>query len=266
EEDIVEIQQEIAALRTCRSPHIVQYFSSYTPPGTSQLHIVMELLSASAADLVGEREGGTPLPEPCIAHILRQVLKALAYLHVQGRIHRDVKASNVLLSERGLVKVSDFGVSAQLSGTVGYKRRTFVGSPLWMAPEVIERSPEALKAREEEADRGGYDTAADIWSLGITAIELAQGEPPRANLSSFRLLFMIVREEAPALEGSHFSTAFKDFVWQCLQKDPLQRPTALDLLLHPFVAGADAPPPQLPHAVAAFLRAQRLAAHGVRSP
>lgn len=173
EEDIVEIQQEISALRTCRSPHIVQYFSSYLASGTSQLHIVMELMAASAADLATDDSGEAVLPERCIAFILRQVLKALVYLHSQGRLHRDIKAANILLSSRGDVKVSDFGVSAQLSGTVGYKRRTFVGSPLWMAPEVIEQSPDAGPPRGgAPSDDGGYDTSADIWSLGVTAIEV----------------------------------------------------------------------------------------------
>jgi serine/threonine-protein kinase 24/25/MST4 len=114
EEDISEIQREIAMLKQCQSPHITSYFGSAVVPGTSQLMIVMELMSASAADLVSEETGGEPLPEPCIAYVLRRVLLALAYLHGEQRMHRDVKAANILLAEGGDVKVSDFGVSAQL--------------------------------------------------------------------------------------------------------------------------------------------------------
>ncbi|KAL4440368.1 hypothetical protein ABPG75_003369 [Micractinium tetrahymenae] len=258
EEDIGEIQREIAMLKQCQSPNITQYYGSQARvaavPGTSQLMIVMELMAASAADLVSEETAGEPLSEPCIAHIMRQVLHALAYLHAEHRIHRDVKAANILLAEDGAVKVSDFGVSAQLSGTVGFKRRTFVGSPLWMAPEVIEQSPDNVGFRSDGSGRpaDGYDEAADIWSLGITAMELASGEPPRVNVASFRLLFMIVRDDPPQLEGGQWSTDFKDFVWQCLRKDPKARPSALDLLEHPFVMGADQPPAELAQRVAAF--------------
>ncbi|KAK2078149.1 hypothetical protein QBZ16_004017 [Prototheca wickerhamii] len=240
EDDIVDIQEEIAALRGCRHPNITQYYGSSIKPGTSRLLIVMELMAVSVADLLGP-SGGQGLSERAIAHVLRCVLKALAYLHSQQRMHRDVKAANVLLSGAGAVKVSDFGVSAQLSGTIGYKRRTFVGSPLWMAPEVIEQAPDAFAGEGAAAARGradGYDAAADIWSLGITAIEMARGAPPRVEVSSFRLLFMIVRDEPPALEGP-FSTPFKDFVWQCLRKDPAERPAPADLLQHPFVADAE---------------------------
>lgn len=254
EEDIAEIQREIAMLKQCQSPNITQYYGSQAVPGTSQLMIVMELMAASAADLVSEETGGEPLPEPCIAYVMRQVLQALAYLHAEHRIHRDVKAANILLGEDGAVKVSDFGVSAQLSGTVGFKRRTFVGSPLWMAPEVIEQSPDNVGFRSDGSGRpdDGYDEAADIWSLGITAMELASGEPPRVNVASFRLLFMIVRDDPPQLEGSQWSTDFKDFVWQCLRKDPKARPSALDLLEHPFVTAAGPAPPDLAQRVAAF--------------
>ena len=165
-------------LRTCRSPNIVRYYGAFIAPGTTRLHIAMELMAASAADLVSPDTGGTPLPEPAIAYVLREALNALVYLHSEHRIHRDVKAANVLLSAEGMVKVSDLGVAAQLGASVGLKRRTFVGSPLWMAPEVIEQSPDLGGGGEGGAGAGaeGYDEAADVWSLGITAIEVSLQE------------------------------------------------------------------------------------------
>jgi serine/threonine protein kinase len=227
----------------------------------------MELMDASVSDLVSSQRGGKPLSEPCIAYILRERLNALVYLHSDHRMHRDIKAANVLLSVNGMVKVSDFGVAAQVGAASGQKRRTFVGSPLWMAPEVIQQSPDLagisagsddqkdsggnsaeenqVGRKEEKSEQrtsfeDGYDEAADIWSLGITAIETARGEPPRNGVPSFRLLFLIVREPPPSLEGD-FSADFKDFVWQCLRKYPKDRPAAIDLLMHPFVAMAEMP-------------------------
>ncbi|GAB4814057.1 hypothetical protein N2152v2_001103 [Parachlorella kessleri] len=244
EDDIVEIQKEISMLKTCRSPNITQYYGSSVIPGTTQLMIIMELMAVSVSDMVDDENGGAPLPEPCIAYVLREVLNALVYLHSEHRIHRDIKAANILVSRDGLVKVSDFGVSAQLSGTVS-KRRTFVGSPLWMAPEVIEQSPDTAAPGTQATSPDGYDEAADIWSLGITAIEMAKGQPPRSNISSFRLLFMIVQKDPPSLEGN-FSTDFKDF-------DPSARPTADELLEHEFVRNAQRPP-DFEGIIADFLR------------
>lgn len=170
-------------LRTCQSPNIVQCYGAYLAPGSARLHIVMELMAVSVADLIAPELGGAPLPEATIAYVLREVLNAIVYLHSEHRIHRDIKAANVLLSSTGMVKVSDFGVAAQLGSTVGVKRKTFVGSPLWMAPEVIQQSPDVGGGGTEgDGDEGGvaggpaagsgYDEAADIWSLGITAMEV----------------------------------------------------------------------------------------------
>jgi serine/threonine-protein kinase OSR1/STK39 len=170
------------------------------------------------------------LEEPVIATIMKDVLRALDYLHRHGVIHRDVKAGNILLDSNGQVLLADFGVAATLErggswGNRATSRNTFVGTPCWMAPEVMEQS-------------AGYDARADIWSFGITLLELAHGHAPFARLPPMKVLLMTLQNPPPTLDHPdakrHFSKAMRDIVAKCLVKDPTQRPTAAQLLDHKF--------------------------------
>ncbi|CAI6003591.1 unnamed protein product, partial [Closterium sp. NIES-64] len=206
EEGFEEIRGEIEMLQQCNHPNVVRYHGSYQ--GDDFLWIVMEYCGGgSVADLMNNTD--SPLEEGMIAYVCRESIKGLAYLHEIGKVHRDIKGGNILLSDSGEIKLGDFGVAAQLTRTMS-KRNTFIGTPHWMAPEVIQESL--------------YDGKVDVWALGITAIEMAE------------VLFMISREPSPTLEDPEkWSLLFHDFVAKCLIKEPKQRPTTPALLQHKFI-------------------------------
>nr|XP_056706298.1 TRAF2 and NCK-interacting protein kinase isoform X5 [Euleptes europaea] len=225
-----EIKQEINMLKKySHHRNIATYYGAFikkNPPGMDdQLWLVMEFCGAgSVTDLIKNTKGNT-LKEEWIAYICREILRGLSHLHQHKVIHRDIKGQNVLLTENAEVKLVDFGVSAQLDRTVG-RRNTFIGTPYWMAPEVI--------ACDENPD-ATYDFKSDLWSLGITAIEMAEGAPPLCDMHPMRALFLIPRNPAPRLKSKKWSKKFQSFIESCLVKNHGQRPTTEQLMKHPFI-------------------------------
>uniref|UniRef100_UPI0037E7FFBC TRAF2 and NCK interacting kinase b isoform X3 n=1 Tax=Semicossyphus pulcher TaxID=241346 RepID=UPI0037E7FFBC len=225
-----EIKAEINMLKKySHHRNIATYYGAFikkNPPGMDdQLWLVMEFCGAgSVTDLIKNTKGNS-LKEEWIAYICREILRGLTHLHQHKVIHRDIKGQNVLLTENAEVKLVDFGVSAQLDRTVG-RRNTFIGTPYWMAPEVI--------ACDENPD-ATYDFKSDLWSLGITAIEMAEGAPPLCDMHPMRALFLIPRNPAPRLKSKKWSKKFQSFIESCLVKSHSQRPSTEQLLKHPFI-------------------------------
>uniref|UniRef100_A0A6Q2ZJP3 Serine/threonine-protein kinase 3 n=1 Tax=Esox lucius TaxID=8010 RepID=A0A6Q2ZJP3_ESOLU len=221
ESDLQEIIKEISIMQQCDSPYVVKYYGSYFK--NTDLWIVMEYCGAgSVSDIIRLRN--KTLTEDEIATILKSTLKGLEYLHFMRKIHRDIKAGNILLNTEGHAKLADFGVAGQLTDTMA-KRNTVIGTPFWMAPEVIQEI--------------GYNCVADIWSLGITSIEMAEGKPPYADIHPMRAIFMIPTNPPPTFRKPELWTDdFTDFVKKCLVKNPEQRATATQLLQHPFITAA----------------------------
>ncbi|XP_075419412.1 mitogen-activated protein kinase kinase kinase kinase 4 isoform X26 [Tenrec ecaudatus] len=230
EDEEEEIKLEINMLKKySHHRNIATYYGAFikkSPPGhDDQLWLVMEFCGAgSITDLVKNTKGNT-LKEDWIAYISREILRGLAHLHIHHVIHRDIKGQNVLLTENAEVKLVDFGVSAQLDRTVG-RRNTFIGTPYWMAPEVI--------ACDENPD-ATYDYRSDLWSCGITAIEMAEGAPPLCDMHPMRALFLIPRNPPPRLKSKKWSKKFFGFIEGCLVKNYTQRPSTEQLLKHPFI-------------------------------
>uniref|UniRef100_A0A8C9XIN1 non-specific serine/threonine protein kinase n=1 Tax=Sander lucioperca TaxID=283035 RepID=A0A8C9XIN1_SANLU len=230
EEEEEEIKAEINMLKKySHHRNIATYYGAFvkkSPPGhDDQLWLVMEFCGAgSVTDLVKNTKGSS-LKEDWIAYICREILRGLSHLHAHKVIHRDIKGQNVLLTENAEVKLVDFGVSAQLDRTVG-RRNTFIGTPYWMAPEVI--------ACDENPD-STYDYRSDIWSLGITAIEMAEGAPPLCDMHPMRALFLIPRNPPPKLKSKKWSKKYIDFIEGCLVKTYTSRPSTEQLLKHSFI-------------------------------
>ncbi|XP_037939944.1 serine/threonine-protein kinase mig-15 isoform X3 [Teleopsis dalmanni] len=230
EDEEEEIKLEINVLKKYSNHrNIATYYGAFikkSPPGKDdQLWLVMEYCGAgSVTDLVKSTKGQS-LKEEWIAYICREILRGLSYLHSNKVIHRDIKGQNVLLTDNAEVKLVDFGVSAQLDRTIG-RRNTFIGTPYWMAPEVIacDENPEAT-----------YDNRSDLWSLGITALEMAESQPPLCDLHPMRALFLIPRNSPPRLKSKKWSKKFQGFIDTVLVKDYHQRPYTEELLKHSFI-------------------------------
>ncbi|KAJ0406562.1 hypothetical protein P43SY_004451 [Pythium insidiosum] len=216
-EDVENVRREIQFLRECDHPNVVAFYGAYYKDGA--LWVAMEYCGGgSVADVCRQRA----LREDEIAVIVRGALRGLAYLHARKKIHRDIKGGNILLTLAGEVKIADFGVSAQLKDTMS-RRGTFVGTPYWMSPEMIQDSE--------------YDARSDIWSLGITMIELADQTPPLFDEHPMRVLIQIPRNPPPQVrQPARWSPLFSQFLAFCLRKNPRERPSALECLEHPFLA------------------------------
>ncbi|KAL0647916.1 hypothetical protein Bca4012_046207 [Brassica carinata] len=229
--DLDGIRREVQTMSLINHPNVLQAHCSFT--AGHQLWVVMPYMAGGSCLHIIKSSYQDGFEEPVIATLLRETLRALVYLHAHGHIHRDVKAGNILLDSNGAVKLADFGVSACMfdTGDRQRSRNTFVGTPCWMAPEVMQQLH-------------GYDFKADVWSFGITALELAHGHAPFSKYPPMKVLLMTLQNAPPGLDyerDKRFSKAFKEMVGTCLVKDPKKRPTSEKLLKHPFFKQARPP-------------------------
>lgn len=241
------LSTEIQIMKTSKHPNIIEYIDSYIVD--KKLWVVMEFMGAGClTEVLDQFDAGVHMTEAQIAFVCKANLKGLSYVHSMHRIHRDIKSDNILLGSDGSCKIADFGYAAQLTQEKA-KRVTIVGTPYWMAPELI---------------RGqNYDQKVDIWSLGIMVMEMAEGDPPYMDFPPLRALFLITTKGIPGLKHPEkWSTEFKDFVAQCLEKDAENRPTADQLLFHPFIVNyADRPDSNLVPVINAARKAKQDAAN-----
>ncbi|KAJ4808921.1 Protein kinase [Rhynchospora pubera] len=229
--DLDGIRREVQTMSLLHHPNLLRAYSSFT--SGHNLWVIMPYMSGGSALHIMKNSFPEGFDEPVIATLLREVLKALVYLHYHGHIHRDVKAGNILIDGNGAVKLADYGVSACMfdTGDRQRSRNTFVGTPCWMAPEVMQQLH-------------GYDFKADIWSFGITALELAHGHAPFSKYPPMKVLLMTLQNAPPGLDyerDKRFSRSFKELVATCLVKDPKKRPSSEKLLKHPFFKHARSP-------------------------
>ncbi|KAL8248696.1 hypothetical protein R6Q59_005564 [Mikania micrantha] len=228
--DLDGIRREVQTMSLINHPNLLRSYCSFSTG--HNLWVVMPFMAGGSCLHIMKTSYPEGLEEPVIATVLREVLKALVYLHAHGHIHRDVKAGNILIDDNGSIKLADFGVSACMfdTGDRQRSRNTFVGTPCWMAPEVMQQLH-------------GYDFKADIWSFGITALELAHGHAPFSKYPPMKVLLMTLQNAPPGLDyerDKKFSKSFKDLVAVCLVKDPKKRPSSEKLLKHPFFKHARA--------------------------
>ena len=225
EESLPLVVTEIDIMKSSAHPNVVRYIDSYVKD--DDLWVAMEFMGGGCLTEILDQYPRITMTEPQMAYVARETLECLVYIHNMHRIHRDIKSDNLLLGSNGTVKVADFGYAAQLTKKQ-QKRNTVVGTPYWMAPELI---------------RGyDYSTNVDVWSLGVMMIEMAEQEPPYMDLPPLRALFLITTKEFPGLkEPEKWSSQFADFVGQCVRKDTADRPEAKELLQHPFLTKACTP-------------------------